>query len=127
MPDGEETEAQQHHQPPDELTRVTGPSLETADAALPDGKLASVLQATASPADLVAAKVEHFPRRFVVLTDAQAAVVALFVVHTHLVDAAVTSPCIAVTSAEKQSGKTRLLEALGLLVARPLRAAGRAS
>ena len=58
-------------------------------------------------------------RRFVVMTPAQARVVALWVLHTHLVDAAEATPYLAVTSAEKRSGKTRLLEVLELLVRAP--------
>jgi len=61
-----------------------------------------------------------FVRRFVVITDAQAAVIALWIVHTHALDAAEATPYLAITSAEKRSGKTRLLEVLTLLVARPL-------
>jgi hypothetical protein len=61
-----------------------------------------------------------FVRRFIVLTDAQALAVALWVLHTHAFDAADTTPYLAVTSAEKRSGKTRLLEVLTLLVAEPL-------
>jgi hypothetical protein len=58
-------------------------------------------------------------RRFVVMTPAQARVVALWVVHTHTIGAAEATPYLAITSAEKRSGKTRLLEVLDLLVARP--------
>jgi hypothetical protein len=58
-------------------------------------------------------------RRFVVMSDAQARVVALWTVHTYLLDAADATPYLAVTSAEKRSGKTRLLEVLELVVARP--------
>jgi hypothetical protein len=58
-------------------------------------------------------------RRFVVMSSAQARVVALWVVHTHTLDAAEATPYLAITSAEKRSGKTRLLEVLELLVARP--------
>jgi Protein of unknown function (DUF3631) len=61
-----------------------------------------------------------FVRRFVVLSDAQATAVALWIVHTHAFDAAATTPYLAVTSAEKRSGKTRLLEVLELLVRAPL-------
>jgi len=61
-----------------------------------------------------------FVRRFVVLNDAQATAVALWIVHTHAFDAAATTPYLAVTSAEKRSGKTRLLEVLELLVRAPL-------
>jgi hypothetical protein len=61
----------------------------------------------------------RFLRRFVVLSDEQAVAVALWVAHTHAFDAAYATGYLAVTSAEKQSGKTRLLEVLELLVAKP--------
>jgi hypothetical protein len=60
-----------------------------------------------------------FIRRFVVLTEAQAIVIAIWVIHTHVFQAAETTPYLAITSAEKRSGKTRLLEVLNLLVANP--------
>jgi hypothetical protein len=63
--------------------------------------------------------VAAFIRRFVHLPAAQAAIVTLWVVHTHALTLAVTTPYLAITSAEKRSGKTRLLEVLELLVARP--------
>jgi hypothetical protein len=70
-------------------------------------------------ADLLNA-VALFVRRFVVLrTDAQAIVIALYVVHTHAIEAADATPYLAVTSAEKRSGKTRVLEVLELLVRNP--------
>ena len=58
-------------------------------------------------------------RRFVVMSAPQARVVALWTVHTYVVGAADATPYLAVTSAEKRSGKTRLLEVLDLVVARP--------
>jgi hypothetical protein len=61
----------------------------------------------------------RFIRRFVALTENQASVVALWIAHTHAMDAADCTPYLSVNSAEKQSGKTRLLELLELLVARP--------
>ena len=60
-----------------------------------------------------------FVRKFVVLTEEQAAALALWIAHTHAFEAADSTPYINVRSAEKRSGKTRLLEALALLVARP--------
>lgn len=60
-----------------------------------------------------------FVKRFVVLTLAQARVVALWVVHTHAIDVAAATPFLAITSPEKQSGKTRLLEVLALLCHKP--------
>jgi len=64
-------------------------------------------------------KVATFLKRFVILSPSQADILALFVVHTHAISAADTTPYISVTSSEKQSGKTRLLECLEHLVARP--------
>src|SRR5262249_24926389 len=58
-------------------------------------------------------------RRFVVMTPAQAIAWALWVVHTHAIEVADQTPYLAITSAEKQSGKTRLLEVSELVVARP--------
>lgn len=63
-----------------------------------------------------------FLRRFVVLTDEQADVLAVWIVHTHCFRAAVTTPYIAITSPTMRAGKTRILEVAELLVARPWRA-----
>jgi hypothetical protein len=78
---------------------------------------------TGSP-DLIAGfklfdEVVRFVRRFVVITDTQATAVVLWIVHTHCFQAAEATPYLSITSAEKQSGKTRLLEVLELLVAKP--------
>ena len=48
--------------------------------------------------------------------------VALWTAHAHAADAAETSPYLAATSAEKRSGKTRLLDVLEQLTPRPWRA-----
>jgi hypothetical protein len=69
---------------------------------------------------IVLEDVGRFLRRFVVMSDVQTDAVALWVAHTHAIDAAETTPYLAVTSAVKRSGKTRLREALGLLVRTPL-------
>src|SRR5258708_3985622 len=63
--------------------------------------------------------IAHFIRRFVVLSDAQATELSLWVVHTHAFKAANATPYQNIHSAEKESGKTRLLEVLELLVATP--------
>jgi hypothetical protein len=60
-----------------------------------------------------------FVRRFVSVSLSQARVVALWIAHTHAIDAADATPYLAITSAEKQCGKTRLLEVGELLVANP--------
>src|SRR4051812_4021557 len=63
-------------------------------------------------------------RRFVALrSDAELHAIALWVLHTHAVDAAEATPYIWITSPEKRSGKTRLLEVLEALCSRPLQMA----
>jgi len=64
-------------------------------------------------------EISRFVRRFVHLSDAQLTVIAAWVVHTHALAAAEATPYLAITSAEKQCGKTRLLETLELLVHKP--------
>jgi hypothetical protein len=62
-----------------------------------------------------------FLRRYVAMSASQAAAVALWVVHTYALDACEQSPLLAITSAERRSGKTRLLDVLEVLVANPWR------
>jgi hypothetical protein len=64
--------------------------------------------------------VRDFVRRFVALEESQAEAIALWAAHTHIPNAFSCTPYLAVTSAEKRSGKTRLLEVLELLVREPL-------
>lgn len=73
----------------------------------------------APPLDEVLDELAGFVRRFVVMSEAQADAVALWIAHTHAFEAAEQTPYLAISSAEKRSGKTRLLEVLELLVARP--------
>ncbi|MDE3097525.1 MAG: DUF3631 domain-containing protein [Chloroflexota bacterium] len=63
--------------------------------------------------------VRAFIRRHVVLTPAQLDAIALWIAHTHALEAADATPYLSITSAEKRSGKSRLLEVLALLAARP--------
>jgi len=71
--------------------------------------------------DVLLNDVVRFVRRFVVLNDEQATAVALWVTHTHALEAFDVSPYLAVTSAEKRCGKTRLFDVLELVVARAWR------
>jgi hypothetical protein len=57
--------------------------------------------------------------RYVVMTDAQRLVVALWIVHSHAVEHFEQTPYLTVTSPQRQCGKSRLLELLELLVPRP--------
>jgi len=81
-------------------------------------KLGSIITPERPPAQLLD-DVTAFVRRFVHLLPEQATIVTLWIVHTHGLKHAMTTPYLSITSAEKRSGKTRLLEVLELLVARP--------
>lgn len=64
--------------------------------------------------------VEIMLRRYVVFrSEAQSSATALWICHTHVIEAADQTPYLAVTSAERRSGKTRLIEALEFLVRNP--------
>jgi putative DNA primase/helicase len=60
-------------------------------------------------------------RRYVVMSEHSARATALWAVHTYLLDALHISPRLAVTSPEKQCGKTTLFDVLEHLVMRGLR------
>jgi len=78
------------------------------------------LDADAAPPDLAPLldDVRTIIRCYVIVDDAQADALALWAAHTHALAAAEATPYLAVNSAEKRSGKTRLLEVLSLLSAR---------
>ncbi|HPA50128.1 MAG TPA: DUF3631 domain-containing protein [Thermoanaerobaculia bacterium] len=61
----------------------------------------------------------RFVRRFVVVTPEQAQLVALWTAHTWAFEASDQTPYLAILSAEKRSGKTRLLEVLGVVTRAP--------
>ena len=83
-----------------------------------DEQQAASATATVDASDLMNA-VYKYVRRFVYLSEEQAVVVALWVFHTYVFESAETTPYLAVTSAEKGCGKTRLLEVLNTIVANP--------
>jgi hypothetical protein len=58
-----------------------------------------------------------FIRRFVLASEAQVRIAALWIVHTHVFGAAECTPYLAISSPEKRSGKTRFLEVLSTLAA----------
>jgi Protein of unknown function (DUF3631) len=62
---------------------------------------------------------ENYLRRYVVLTKDQSVAVVLWAAHTHAFAAAVATAYLWITSAEMESGKTRLLEVLRPMVANP--------
>lgn len=62
-----------------------------------------------------------YVRRYVVLSHHQCVAVALWILHTHAIEAAETTPYLSIRSAEKRSGKSRLLEVVELLTPKPLK------
>ena len=59
---------------------------------------------------------------YVVLLASNAVAIAVWILHTHALDAAQISPRLAIISPEKRCGKSTLLKLLGALVRRPLEA-----
>ena len=68
-------------------------------------------------------ELEDVIRCFVVLSNEAAVAVALWILHTHAVDAAQITPRLAILSPTKRCGKSTMLKLLGALVRRPLPAA----
>jgi hypothetical protein len=71
------------------------------------------------PLDRLLDELFAYVGRFVVLTEAQTVAVALWIAHTHALDASEATPYLNVHSAQFGSGKSRLLEVLEGVVARP--------
>lgn len=70
--------------------------------------------------DRILDAVEAFVYRYVVVSEVQVTASTLWVAHTWTIEAAHATPYLFVTSAEPESGKTRLLEVLRELVRDPL-------
>jgi hypothetical protein len=81
-------------------------------AQMPPGRLADVLDAIC----------EFLQRHVVFSSPAQPTVIALWVAHTWILDAFDCTPYINTWSPEKRCGKTKLLDCLELIVAKPWRA-----
>ncbi len=63
-------------------------------------------------------------RRYIIVTDEQAIIMAAWTLHTYVFDAAETTPYIHITAPERACGKSRLMEALEALAAAPVRSGG---
>lgn len=74
-----------------------------------------------APGALILTDVRDFIRRFCVLPgEAELTAITLWVAHTHIVEHLYITPRLAVLSPEPGSGKTRVLEIVGLLVTDPM-------
>jgi hypothetical protein len=83
--------------------------------------LGDLLSQSPSGVSQILDDVGAFIRRYVVVTPEQAAALTLWVAHTHCVDSFEISPYLAISSAEKRSGKTTTMKLLEVLAARPWR------
>lgn len=99
--------------PPEEVPH----GWDAADA-IAEGRDVAALLAGPPPPTLAEAlaEIERFLRRYVVFAQPETVVaVVLWIAHTHAIERAEATPYLAISSPEKQSGKTRLLECLVLL------------
>jgi putative DNA primase/helicase len=99
----------------DELTEerrgpTSSPAVETGDARWPEPVDGAELL------DLI----ESTFRRFLILPDHAAEVIALFVVHTYAFNASGFTPYLCIVSPAKRCGKTRVLDVLTAIVREPL-------
>jgi hypothetical protein len=92
---------------------------------LADGHDKADLLAFTAPVDgvILLDDIAAFIADYVVLSPSAADILSLFVVHEHALEAFETTPYLLISSAEKRSGKTRLLDVLNLLLARPFKTA----
>lgn len=74
----------------------------------------------ASDLSVLLYEIAAYLKRYVVFASPQQVIAAvLWVAHTYAIDAAETTPYLAITSSDPVSGKSRLLESFEMLVARP--------
>jgi hypothetical protein len=98
------------------VNEMFGPSRRPTPRAIPSGRQPT----TAAPSIAsILTDVRAFVLRYVVLTADQAVAVGLWAAHTHAITCFDCTPYLQIASAVKRSGKTRLLEVLEPLVARP--------
>jgi hypothetical protein len=71
-------------------------------------------------ADELLIEVLAFIEQYVVIGSHELLAVALWTMHTHVFESSPTTPYLSVKSPEKQCGKTRTIETVALLVAKPL-------
>jgi hypothetical protein len=60
-----------------------------------------------------------FLRSYLVLPKAELVIIALWIIHTHVFEFVEVTPYLSVTSVEERCAKTRVLELVQMLCARP--------
>ncbi len=67
---------------------------------------------------------KQWVRRYVIVSDEQAVILAAWILHTWTFEAAETTPYIHITAPERECGKSRLMETLAALAFNPVRSGG---
>ncbi|MBI4305245.1 MAG: DUF3631 domain-containing protein [Chloroflexi bacterium] len=83
------------------------------------GRRTRVSKMTAMSLAAILDGIAELTRRYLVMGEHERVAIALWVVHTWTCAAADVTPYLQITSAEKRSGKTRVLEVLSLIVWKP--------
>jgi hypothetical protein len=83
-----------------------------------DQAMTQVFEGTTEGAKILN-EIACFIRRFMRMAESQVIAVTLWCAHTYAAEAAIWTPYLAVTSAEKRCGKSRLLEVVSFLVKKP--------
>lgn len=67
---------------------------------------------------------KQWVKRYVIVSDEQAVILAAWILHTWTYEAAETTPYIHITAPERECGKSRLMETLAALAYNPVRSGG---
>jgi hypothetical protein len=90
-------------------------------------EIAAALKLTAGMPKVTGALLETcraWIRRYIIASEEQAVIMAVWLLHTYAFDAAETTPYIHITAPERACGKSRLMETLEALAAAPIRSGG---
>jgi hypothetical protein len=87
-----------------------GPPLSSKDAAALTGELLET--------------VRQWVKRYIVVSEEQAVILAAWILHTYTYEAAESTPYIHITAPERECGKSRLMETLEALAFNPVRSGG---
>jgi len=68
--------------------------------------------------------IESWITGYVVVSEAQAKILAVWVLHTYVLDAADITPYLHITAAEKECGKSLLMDVLAAIACNPIRSGG---
>ena len=96
------------------------PADEPAAHAVPPMTPEAVTMATAQ----LLSAIKSWIQKYVVITEDQAVILAAWLLHTYVLDASDITPYIHITAAEKESGKSLLMEVLVAVAFNPVRSGG---